>query len=93
MSDLRTTRSMIDFSEPFYLSALGRELPAGRYDVDTEEQIVQGNERTAYLRVATLLYVRTSGKVQIVTVDPIELDNIVAANRKPSGSISGSGID
>lgn len=93
MSDLRITRSMIDFSEPFYLSALDRELPAGRYDVDTEEQIVQGNERTTYLRVATLLYVRTSGKVQIVTVDPIELDNILAANRKPSESDSGSGID
>lgn len=93
MSDMRTTRSTIEFNEPFYLSALDCELPAGCYDVDTEEQIVQGNDRTAYLRVATLLYVRTSGKVQVVTVDPIELENIVAANRKPSGSISGSGID
>lgn len=55
------------------MSAWNAPLPAGRYDIDTEEEAIEGNERTVYLRVATLLYVRTTGMVQTVTIDPKEL--------------------
>ncbi len=55
---------------PFTLPEIDGLLPAGSYDVDTEEEIIEGNERTVYVRVATLLYVRTPGTTRIVTIDP-----------------------
>ncbi|WP_230482354.1 hypothetical protein [Sphingomonas sp. Leaf21] len=70
---LRTTRTSITFKAPFRLTALDETLPAGVYDIDTEEEIIEGNERTVYLRVATLLYVRTHNMVRTVTIDPQEL--------------------
>jgi len=70
---LRTTRSSITFKAPFRLSGLDEMLPAGSYDIDTEDEIIEGNERTVYVRVATLLYLRTTGIVRIVTIDPKEL--------------------
>lgn len=70
---LRTTRTSITFKAPFHLSTLDETLPAGVYDIDTEEEIIEGIERTVYLRVATLLYVRTHNMVRTVTIDPEEL--------------------
>ena len=70
---LRTTRSSVSFKAPFHLTSLDETLPAGVYDIDTEEEIIEGNERTVYLRTATLFYVRTHNMVRTVTVDPDEL--------------------
>jgi len=70
---LRTTRTSIAFKAPFRLAALDETLPAGVYDIDTEEEIIEGNERTVYVRVATLLNVRTHNMVRTVTVDPDQL--------------------
>lgn len=77
----RTTRSSVTFDAPFRLMGYDDPFPAGTYDVDTEEEIVEGNERTVYLRLATLLFVRTTGKVQIVTVDPNDLSAALARDR------------
>ncbi|WP_126174381.1 hypothetical protein [Altericroceibacterium xinjiangense] len=52
--------------------------PAGTYDVDTDEEVIEGNERTVYLRVATLLHLRNGGTTQTVTVDPKDLEHALA---------------
>lgn len=70
---LRTTRSCVTFSAPFRVRALDAVLPAGTYDVATEEEGIEGNVRTVYVRVATLLSVRTGNLMQTVTVDPADL--------------------
>jgi hypothetical protein len=77
---LRTTRSSVTFKAPFRLTALDEILPAGTYEIETEEEIIEGNERTVYVRVATLLYLRTTGMLQIVTIDPKELQSALAAD-------------
>ncbi len=74
MTDLRTTRSTVRFQRSFTIAPLEETLPAGIYEIDTEEEIFEGNERRVFVRVATLLYVRSAGKVQIVTIDPKELE-------------------
>lgn len=74
MNGLRTTRSSMTFAAPFRLSAFDAALPPGTYDIDIEERIIEGNERTVYLRVATLIHVRTAGKVETIAVNPKELD-------------------
>src|SRR5699024_9535563 len=74
VTGVRTTRSSVSFQAPFRLSAWDEALPASDYDIDTEEDVIEGNERTVYLRTATLLHLRTAGKVQILTIDPQELE-------------------
>lgn len=74
MTDLRTTRSTVRFQRSFKIAPLEETLPAGLYEIDTEEEIFEGNERRVFVRVATLLHVRSAGKVQIVPIDPRELE-------------------
>ena len=47
------------------LPELDAPLPPGTYDVDTDEEVIEGNERTVYLRIATVIYVRGVGTVTI----------------------------
>jgi len=53
---MRTTRSKVTFTASFNLPELEAPQPAGTYKVETDEEIVEGNERIVYIRRATLLY-------------------------------------
>ncbi len=86
---LRTTRSSVIFKAPFRLAALDEILPAGLYEIDTEEEIIEGNERTAYVRVATLLHLRTAGMLQIVTIDPKDLQSALKADERVGRAAAG----
>jgi len=80
MMALRITKSHVTFDEPFKIKGRDEILSAGSYDIETEEEIVEGNERTVYRRVATRLYVRGSGMTQAITVDAKDLET--ARNRE-----------
>lgn len=67
---LRTTKSSVTFAAPFKLPELDEAQPAGTYDVVTDEEMIEGNERTVYIRVSTSLYVKHGGTTSVVTVDP-----------------------
>ncbi|NIJ35307.1 hypothetical protein [Sphingomonas oligoaromativorans] len=75
---LRTIKSSIAFAAPFKLEGLEDEQPAGRYDVETDEEIIEGNGQTIYRRVATLLILRSHGLTRTVTVTPAELEAALA---------------
>lgn len=75
---LRTTKTSIAFAAPFKLEGLDDEQPAGRYDVETDEEVVEGNGQTVYRRVATLLIVRSHGLTRTVMVTPTELEAALA---------------
>jgi hypothetical protein len=77
---LRTTRSSVTFQAPFRLAALDEVLPAGSYEIEAEEEVIERNARTAYVRVATLLYLRTTGMLQIVAIDPQDLRSALEAD-------------
>jgi hypothetical protein len=77
----RTTRSTVTFAAPFKLKELDEVQPAGTYDIDTVEQGYEGNERTVYVRTATLLYIRTGGTTRTVTVAPEGLQEALATER------------
>ena len=74
----RTTRSQATFLAPFVLAELDEPQPAGTYDIETDDEIVEGNERTVYVRVATLLYLENRGTTRIVTIDPKGLQAALA---------------
>ena len=51
----RTQRTTMVFTRPFVLKGLERPQPAGTYDVETEEQLLEDLSFPAYRRVSTML--------------------------------------
>ena len=39
---IRTTRKIVQFSNPFSIEGVGRVLPAGNYEVVTDEELIEG---------------------------------------------------
>ena len=71
----RITKKTIAFSKPFRIAAFDEVLPAGKYTVETEEELLEGSLMPAYRRIATRLHVRNSpGLTRIRNVDPNDLD-------------------
>ena len=67
---IRTTRSRVTFSAPFTLPEVEEAIDAGTYDVETDEEVVEGIERTTFIRVATLLRCTQRGTTQTLTINP-----------------------
>jgi hypothetical protein len=82
---IRTTRTIVSFSQPFKLKDLDDIQPAGDYLLDTDEELIEGLSRLAYRRVATLLHLpstsRPQSRTELVSVNPAELDAVLEGNR------------
>jgi hypothetical protein len=70
----RTTRSSIRFTSPFCLGNDDEVFPAGLYDVLTTEAVHEGNERTVYQRISTVIIVVAGGTTRYREVAPSDLD-------------------
>jgi hypothetical protein len=57
----RVTTKILTFRRPFHLDEIERELPAGTYVVETEEETIDGISFLAYRRVSTSLIIRGYG--------------------------------
>src|SRR3546814_5630541 len=60
---VRSTRSSVTFAAPFRLPGFDAPLPAGSYAVDTEEEGIEGNDRTVFHRITTTHAEVTTGRV------------------------------
>jgi hypothetical protein len=71
----RTSRETVTFKMPFLLEGLGRSLPAGSYEVITDEELIEGLSFPVYHRIATMMLVpgQSSRSVEMVTIDPLAL--------------------
>jgi hypothetical protein len=71
----RTRRMIVTFKMPFSLDGIGRSLPAGSYEVITDEELIEGLSFPVSRRIATMMLVpgQLSGSVEMVTVDPLAL--------------------
>ena len=82
---LRTRRETIVFTHPFRLRGLDRELPAGPYDVVTDEELIEGLSFPVFRRVATMITVPCApphrGAVEMIAIEP---DAISAARHADS---------
>jgi hypothetical protein len=74
---MRTTRKTVIFSNPFSLESVGRVLPAGNYEVMTDEELIDGLSFPAYRRVATMMLAPTqssqASSIEMLTIDPLDL--------------------
>ena len=86
---MRTTRQIVTFDQPFFLSAADDVQPAGSYAVDVDEELIEGLSFLAYQRVATTIYLPLghggTGSVQAIRVDPGELTGSRPQTRPASG--------
>jgi hypothetical protein len=77
----RTSRDMVTFRRPFLLEGIDRVLPAGTYEVVTDEELIEGLSFAAFRRVATMMMVPTPTSVEMFAIEPAAL---VAAQRHDS---------
>lgn len=75
----RTTKSTVTFVHPFTLGELDEVLPSGTYDVETDEDLIEGLSFQVYRRTKTLFHVPDkSGKpglARTLTIHPDVLDD------------------
>lgn len=82
---MRSTRSMVTFSNDVTIGDSQRVLPAGTYEVVVEEELIPGLSFEAYRRTATYLMVRGRGSnagqttMQMTTKE--ELEHAMACDR------------
>jgi hypothetical protein len=73
----RTLNKTVVFSKPFQLKGVDRILPAGDYQVVTDEELIEGVSFPVYRRVATMIIVpaqsHRASSVEMVTISPVDL--------------------
>ena len=84
---IRSRREAVTFKHPFRIRGIERLLPAGTYDVVTDEEAIEGLSFPAYRRVATMITVPSEnirGSMEMVSIGSIDLANAQAADASPS---------
>lgn len=75
---LRTIRKTVTFTRPFSLSGIETVQPAGTYEVETDEELLEGVSFPAYRRVATTIFLPPQpGSMvfaEMATIDPLDLE-------------------
>lgn len=81
----RTTIEAVTFARPFALRGFDAVAPAGTYEVETEEELLEGISFPAYRRTMTAIHLcklpGQPGIMHVVNVDPIDLDAALAADK------------
>ncbi|MET0241119.1 MAG: hypothetical protein ABW184_14605 [Sphingobium sp.] len=77
----RTTQSTVEFGAPFRLAGFDAPLPAGTYQLSTEEESSEVAGHAIYRRTATILRVESGGRVEYHPVDPAALEKALAQDR------------
>lgn len=83
---LRTRSETVTFCWSFFLTGLDGAQPAGRYTVETDEELLPTVSHTAYRRLATWFRLPALNadersivaRTQVASVDPIELEAALA---------------
>jgi hypothetical protein len=75
---MRTQRRFVVFSNPFVLKGIDRLLPPGRYEVVTDEELIEGLSFPVYRRVSTSMIVPAqshhASAVEMQTINPRDLE-------------------
>ncbi|WP_027535906.1 hypothetical protein [Bradyrhizobium sp. WSM3983] len=81
-----TTRSRhetVTFKHPFHIRGIARELPAGAYDVVTDEETIDGLSFAVWRRVATMITVPVEGMrgaTELLSIGSVDLADARAAD-------------
>jgi len=89
---IRTTQSTVIFRRPFVLAGLDEEQPAGNYDIETDEERLEGLSFSAYRRVQTLIHLHPKtgnpSLTQTMRIDSDALDVALQRDRMPANILA-----
>jgi hypothetical protein len=75
---IRTRRRILEFAAPFSLRSAAQVVPAGSYEVVTDEELVEGLSFPVYRRIATYILVpglaANASTIEMLPVEPAELE-------------------
>ena len=80
---IRSRRETVTFKHPFRIRGIERVLPAGAYEVVTDEETIEGLTFSAYRRIATMITVPAEsgrGATEMLSIGPIDLANAQAVD-------------
>ena len=84
----RTSKKTVTFRKPFVLGGYDEVLPAGAYNVETEEKLLEGISFPAYRRILTLIDLQAEpgrpGLTRTLIIDPNELDAALNRDQAPA---------
>jgi hypothetical protein len=73
---IRSRRETVTFRHPFRIRGVERMLPAGAYEVVTDEESIEGLTFAAYRRVATMITVPAEGSrgtMEMLSIGSVDL--------------------
>lgn len=80
---IRSRRETITFKHPFHIRGVARELPAGAYEVVTDEEMIEGLSFASYRRVATMITVPAEGvrgAIEMLSIGSVDLADAQATD-------------
>ena len=79
MTMTRSRRETVVFKHPFRIASIERMLPAGAYEVVTDEEMIEGLSFPSFRRVATMMMVPAapprSASVEMISISSTELSD------------------
>jgi hypothetical protein len=73
-----THRSSVTFAAPFIVKGVEGRQPAGTYQIETDEEIIEGNDHVVRRRIATLIFITRGQAIETCTIDPADLAAAIA---------------
>ena len=73
---IRSRREVVTFKHTFQIRGVDRQLPAGDYEVITDEEMIEGLSFAAFRRVATLINVPAAtppGSTEMISIGSVDL--------------------
>jgi hypothetical protein len=76
---MRERRETITFKHPFQIEGIDRPLPAGAYEVITDEEMIEGLSFAVFRRVATMIMVPAAASgnstMEMISISSIALSD------------------
>src|SRR6516164_653162 len=74
---IRSRRETVTFKHPFRIRGIDRLLPAGSYEVTTDEEMIEGLSFAAFRRVATMIRIpaETGRAVEMISIGSVDLSD------------------
>jgi hypothetical protein len=78
---IRSRRESVTFRHPFHIRGVDRLLPAGTYDVITDEESIEGLSFAAFRRIATMILVPGAASASVMEMISIGSVDLADAQR------------
>lgn len=76
---IRSRREIVTFKHPFQIRGIDRLLPAGAYEVITDEAMIEGLSFASFRRVATMIMVPAAASrgstMEMISIGSVDLSD------------------